>query len=57
MVGDQQMLEPQNLVVRPDNPRIFLAPIAQPAPDGRRLKDVFGGRVLTLDEFNARVAQ
>ena len=57
MVGDRQILEPQNLVPRPDNPRIFLAPIDQPAPDGRRLKDVFGGRTLTLDEFNARVAQ
>ena len=57
MVGERQMLEPQNLAPRPDNPRIFLAPIDQPAPDGRRLKDVFGGRTLTLDEFNARVAQ
>ena len=57
MVGDRQILEPQNLASRPDNPRIFLASIDQPAPDGRRLKDVFGGRTLTLDEFNARVAQ
>lgn len=57
MVGDRQTLEPQNLAPRADNPRIFLAPIDQPAPDGRRLKDVFGGRTLTLDEFNARVAQ
>jgi ATP-dependent DNA helicase RecQ len=57
MVGDRQILEPQNLAPRPDNPRIFLAPIDQPAPDGRRLKDVFGGRALTLDEFNSRVAQ
>ena len=57
MVGDMQTLEPQNLVPRAENPRIFLAPIDQQAPDGRRLKDVFGGRTLTLDEFNARVAQ
>jgi ATP-dependent DNA helicase RecQ len=57
MVGDMQTLEPQNLVPRAENPRIILAPIDQPAPDGRRLKDVFGGRTLTLDEFNARVAQ
>lgn len=57
MVGDRQTLEPQNLAPRADNPRILLAPIDQPAPDGRRLKDVFGGRKLTLDEFNARVAQ
>ena len=47
----------QNLTPRSDNPRIFLAPVAQLAPDGRRLKDVFGGRTLTFDEFNARVAQ
>lgn len=57
MVGDRQILEPQNLAPRSDNPRIFLAPVDQLAPDGRRLKDVFGGRTLTLDEFNARVAQ
>ncbi|GAO78133.1 protein DpdF [Sphingopyxis sp. C-1] len=57
MVGDRQTLQPQNLAPRADNPRIFLAPLDQPAPDGRRLKDVFGGRTLTLDEFNARVAQ
>ena len=57
MVGERQTLEPQNLAPRADNPRIFLVPIDQPAPDGRRLKDVFGGRTLTLDEFNARVAQ
>lgn len=57
MVGAGQTLEPQNLAPRADNPRIFLAPLDQPAPDGRRLKDVFGGRTLTLDEFNARVAQ
>ena len=57
MVGERQTLEPQNLAPRADNPRIFVASIEQPAPDGRRLKDVFGGRTLTLDEFNARVAQ
>jgi hypothetical protein len=57
MVGDMQALEPQNLVPRAENPRIILAPIDQPAPDGRRLKDVFGGRTLTLDEFNGWVAQ
>jgi hypothetical protein len=27
------------------------------APDGRRLIDVFGGRTLTLDQFQTRVAQ
>jgi len=57
MVGDRQTLEAQNLAPRADNPRIFLASINQLAPDGRRLKDVFGGRTLSFDEFNARVAQ
>lgn len=57
MVGEGQRLESQNLTPRADNPRIFLAPLDQPAPDGRTLRDVFGGRVLTFDEFNARVAQ
>lgn len=57
MVGDRQILEVQNLVPRADNPRIFLAQIDQLGPGGRRLKDIFGGRTLTLDEFNARVGQ
>lgn len=57
MVGTGQMLVPQNLTSRPRNPRIFLAPDDQLAPDGRRLKDVFGGRTINFDEFYARVSQ
>lgn len=57
MVGAGQTLEVQNLTPRSDNPRIFLAPLDQLAPDGRRLRDVFGGRILMFDEFVARVAQ
>ena len=57
MVGRDQRLEEQNLAVRPETPRIFLAPVEQAAPDGRPLRDVFGGRKLTLEEFHARVAQ
>jgi hypothetical protein len=57
MVGSQQRLEEQNLAARQDTPRIFIASQDQIAPDGRRLRDVFGGRTLTLDEFHARVAQ
>jgi len=57
MVGAGQRLEEQNLAIRPDTPRIFLTRDDQQAPDGRRLRDVFGGRTLTLDEFHARVAQ
>ena len=36
--------------------RILLVPENQSTPHGRKLRDVFGGRVLTLDEFNERVA-
>jgi superfamily II DNA/RNA helicase len=57
MVGAGQRLEEQNLAIRIDTPRIFLTRQDQQAPDGRRLRDVFGGRTLTLDEFHARVAQ
>jgi len=57
MVGAGQQLEEQNLAIRPDTPRIFLTRQDQQAPDGRRLRDVFGGRTLTIDEFHARVAQ
>src|SRR5204863_1153638 len=57
MVGAGQRLEEQNLAIRPDTPRIFLTTQDQQAPDGRRLRDVFGGRTLTLDEFHTRVAQ
>ena len=57
MVGHDERLEAQNLAIRPDTPRIFLTTQDQKAPGNRRLRDVFGGRTLTLDEFHARVAQ
>ncbi|MBZ9803382.1 protein DpdF [Mesorhizobium sp. ES1-6] len=57
MVGEGQVLEEQNLVTRPKTPRIFITPQDQMAVDGRRLRDVFGGRTLTLDEFFERVIQ
>jgi len=57
LIGPDQRLEAQNLVPRPESPRIFVTPKDQPAPDGRRLRDVFGGRALTLEEFHARVGQ
>ena len=57
MVGVGQKLEEQNLATRPETPRIFLTMQDQEAPGGRRLRDVFGGRTLTLDEFHTRVAQ
>jgi ATP-dependent DNA helicase RecQ len=57
LVGRDQRLEEQNLAVRQETPRIFFTPLDQDAPDGRPLRDVFGGRKLTLDEFHARVSQ
>jgi ATP-dependent DNA helicase RecQ len=57
LVGHDQRLEEQNLAVRQETPRIFFTPLDQDAPDGRPLRDVFGGRKLTLDEFHARVSQ
>ena len=57
MVGPGQELQEQNLAARPDTPRLFITTHDQEAPNGRRLRDVFGGRTLTLDEFHARVAQ
>ena len=57
MVGAGQRVEEQNLAARPESPRIFITTRDQKAADGRRLRDVFGGRTLTLEEFYARVAQ
>lgn len=37
--------------------RILVVPEAQLAPTGHLLRDVFGGRCLTLDDFHARVAE
>jgi hypothetical protein len=56
MVAPGSRLEEQNLAVRPETARIFLTADDQVAPDGRRLREVFGGRTLTLDDFHARVA-
>jgi len=56
MVGAGQSLGQTSLEARPGRARIFLVPKEQLTMDGRRLRDVFGGRVLTLDEFNERVA-
>ena len=37
--------------------RIFVAPKEQRASSGHLLREVFGGRTLTLDEFHARVSE
>lgn len=57
LIGPSARLVDQNLAVRWNSPRIFVASIDHPAPDGRALRSVFGGRVLTLEELNARLAQ
>lgn len=57
IVGADQALVPQNLVSRAGSPRILLAPVDQIAPDGRPLRQVFGGRTFTLAEFNSRLSQ
>lgn len=57
MVAPGQALSAANLVPRAETPRIFLTALDLLAPDGRKLVDVFGSRTLTLDQFNARVAE
>jgi hypothetical protein len=57
MVSSTQSLAKENLVARPDTPRIFITDRATLAPDGRRLVDVFGGRTLNLEQFQTRVMQ
>ena len=57
MVSSAQSLASENLVARPDTPRIFITDRATLAPDGRRLVDVFGGRTLSLEQFQTRVMQ
>jgi superfamily II DNA/RNA helicase len=57
MVGPKQTLSQTSLDAKPGKARFFLVPEEQAAPNGRRLVDIFRGRVLTLDEFNERVAQ
>jgi ATP-dependent DNA helicase RecQ len=57
MVSPTHALAKENLVPRADTQRIFLTDRDSLAPDGRRLVDVFGGRTLSLDQFQTRVMQ
>lgn len=57
LIGEGQVLLPESFVPRAEAPRIFLVPREQLAPDGRRLRDVFGGRTMSLDDFFERVAE
>jgi hypothetical protein len=56
IVGTGQNLGQSSLEPKQGRFRIFLVPEEQLTSDGRLLRSVFGGRVLTLDEFNERVA-
>ena len=56
LVGAGQTLVEANLVARAMSPRILIADCDQASPDGRPLRTVFGGRTLTLEEFNSRLA-
>lgn len=56
LVGPGSLLHEVNLIANRDFPRIFVAPERQMF-DGRRLADVFGGRVLGLDHFNAKATE
>lgn len=57
LVAPGVQLREVNLIPNPDFPRIFITSERQLSFDGRRLADVFGGRVHRLDYFSARVAE
>ena len=57
MVSPTQTLARENLVPRADTPRIFMTDRRILSPDGRLLIDVFGGRTLSLEQFQSRVMQ
>ncbi len=57
MVSPTQSLARENLVPRNDTPRIFITDHGALAPDGKQLVDVFGGRTLSLAQFQTRVMQ
>lgn len=57
MLSPTESLARENLVPREGNPRIFITDQRTIAPDGRLLSDVFGGRVLSLEQFQSRVMQ
>jgi ATP-dependent DNA helicase RecQ len=56
ILGENQDLGQASIGPSFGRTRIFIAPEEQLTSEGRRMRDVFGGRVLTLDEFIERVA-
>lgn len=57
LVGHGQKLGETTYSVHPDRTRLFLVPEGLKAQSGHVLREVFGGRVLTLDELHARVSE
>lgn len=57
LVGNDQALGEATYSALSGRTRLFLVPERLRAPSGHLLREVFGGRVLTLDEFHARVAE
>lgn len=56
IVGLDQELGKGSMDPSAGRARILIVPEDQATPEDRRMRDVFGGRVLTLEEFNERVA-
>jgi ATP-dependent DNA helicase RecQ len=57
LVGHGQQLGEATYSAHPDRTRLFLVHEGLKAQSGHVLREVFGGRVLTLDELHARVAE
>ncbi len=56
-VGPGQSLGEATYSVREGRTRMFLVPESQRAASGHLLREVFGGRTLTLDDLHARVSE
>lgn len=56
-VGHGQRLGEATYSARTGRTRLFVVPHEQRTDSGHLLRDVFGGRTLTLDEFHARVSE
>jgi hypothetical protein len=56
-VGHGQRLGEATYSASNGRARMFIVPEGQRAATGHLLRDVFGGRALTLDEFHARVSE
>lgn len=56
-VGHGQLLGEATYSIRKGRARIFVVPEGQRSATGHLLRDVFGGRTLTLEDFHARVSE